>query len=142
MPRNKKACSQRTGFLHQCSGTEFLLRLFLLYFWLFRFGFLGFARYRRRDHGVHPFQNGRLGRVALALLEREQPNDALVEAVLNASTSIASDHELSTLLVKVAETYSLNDRLRTMYIDAAEGISSQYERDRALAALVRRGGIQ
>jgi beta-lactamase regulating signal transducer with metallopeptidase domain len=83
-----------------------------------------------------------LSRVLQALLEREQPNDALVEAVLNASTSIASDHELSTLLVKVAETYSLNDRLRTMYIDAAEGISSQYERDRALAALVRRGGIQ
>ncbi|UCG86842.1 MAG: hypothetical protein JSW71_23600, partial [Gemmatimonadota bacterium] len=82
-----------------------------------------------------------LSRVLKTLLERQQPGDALVEAVLDASTALDSDYELATLLIKVAETHRLNDHLRAKYLDAAEHISSQYERDRVLAALVRHGGF-
>jgi hypothetical protein len=48
---------------------------------------------------------------------------------------------LATLLIQIVEHHSLSDRLGELYLEVAESISSGYERDRALAALVRRGRI-
>ncbi|MEJ2239835.1 MAG: hypothetical protein P8X82_16205, partial [Gemmatimonadales bacterium] len=74
------------------------------------------------------------------LLESGDVTEETVAAILNSARAIDSDYELASLLVAVAHGYRINERLRSMYMEVADDISSRYERNRALAALVEGGG--
>jgi hypothetical protein len=54
---------------------------------------------------------------------------------------MGSDYEKSRILLTVASRYSLSGALRDSYIKTAESIKSEYERNRALAAVVKRATL-
>jgi hypothetical protein len=76
-------------------------------------------------------------RLLSAIIEAN-PSPELIAAVLRSAAGIDSSYELASLLVLAASTHSFQGSLRDQYIDAAQRISSSYERTRALAALSRR----
>jgi hypothetical protein len=61
--------------------------------------------------------------------------------VLEAVGRIKSDYEKSRVLLAVAASYQLDGPLRESYIKAANAIGSEYERNRALAAAVKRATL-
>ena len=65
-----------------------------------------------------------------------------LHAVLEAAMDIDSDYELANLLVKIAEHYTVDGDTRTLFMNATNRISSDYERGRVLSALHPRGVIQ
>lgn len=67
-------------------------------------------------------------------------NDS-VGKVLNAVGRITSDYEKSRVLLNVAHSYSLEGALRESYIKAANSIQGEFERNRALAAVVKRATL-
>jgi hypothetical protein len=77
-------------------------------------------------------------RALSALLEGDEIHrDTLRLAMETAAQGIASDYELAKFLVHVAAAYPLDDELREVYLAAAGSIGSDYENNRALAALAR-----
>jgi hypothetical protein len=58
-----------------------------------------------------------------------------------AATEISSDYEKSQLLVKMSESYLVNDEMRAIYIEGVGTIGSDYERGRALSALLKKGDL-
>jgi len=60
---------------------------------------------------------------------------------LDATGHINSDYEKSRVLTQLAAHYPLQGALRESYIKAAESINNEYERNRALAAVVRRASL-
>ncbi|MEK6299719.1 MAG: hypothetical protein AABO41_03285 [Acidobacteriota bacterium] len=58
-----------------------------------------------------------------------------------AGTEIASDYEKAQLLVKMSESYLVNDEMRAIYLEGVSTIDSDYERGRALSALLKRGDL-
>ena len=67
-------------------------------------------------------------------------NDSLGK-VLNAVGRITSDYEKARVLSTVAHSYPLDGALRESYIKAANSIQSEFERNRALAAVVKRATL-
>jgi len=61
----------------------------------------------------------------------------LTRALALAGKTIASDYELSRLLVEVAETQTLEGRTRDAYLDAADQIGSSHESGQVMTALVK-----
>jgi len=61
--------------------------------------------------------------------------------VLETVGRMDGDYEKSRVLQEVAHRYSLQGALRESYIKAAESISSEYERNRALGAVVKRASL-
>ena len=61
----------------------------------------------------------------------------LVREVLVAARGIDSDYELAQLLVTVAQARRIDDALRPAFVEAMNGISSGYERERVARALER-----
>jgi hypothetical protein len=76
------------------------------------------------------------GRVVKAVVSASV-DSSVAGAILEASRTIDSDHERTEILVALARRAPLNERLRALYVQAAEGMSSDYNRDRALAAIAR-----
>jgi hypothetical protein len=73
---------------------------------------------------------------ALAALFASGPRPhATVAAALEAATTIGSDYELASFLVELAEKGLITKDLRPLFRRALDTIESQYERQRALAAL-------
>lgn len=68
------------------------------------------------------------------------PQDAR-RAMSLAGTEIASDYEKAQLLVKMSDSYLVNDEMRTIYLEGVDTIDSDYERGRALAALLKKGEL-
>jgi hypothetical protein len=73
-------------------------------------------------------------RVLMHLLERVS-DPVIVSAMLESLSSVNSDYETAEFLTALAQHQALDERLSTMYQDAAKRLSSQDERNRALAAL-------
>jgi hypothetical protein len=74
------------------------------------------------------------GRVLSALIGRTSDPVVLV-SMLQSVSAIDSDHEAAEFLTSFAATYKPQGFLREIYIGATRGISSEYEVNRALAAL-------
>ena len=64
------------------------------------------------------------------------------QALRLAGTEISSDYEKAQLLVKMSDTYLVNDEMRGIYIDGVNTIHSDYERGRALSALLKKGDLR
>ncbi|MGZ7057544.1 MAG: hypothetical protein ACXVK3_18630, partial [Candidatus Angelobacter sp.] len=77
----------------------------------------------------------------LALMEHNKLSNASVGKVLEAVSRITSDYEKSRVLLTVAHTYPLEGALRESYIKAANSIQGEFERNRALAAVVKRATL-
>jgi len=63
------------------------------------------------------------------------------QALHLAGTEISSDYEKAQLLVKMSDSYLVNDEMRAIYIEGVNTIDSDYERGRALAALLKKGDL-
>ena len=109
--------------------------------------FTGFA-----SNGVEERRRGEMSRETVATIdsdhERGRTLGALVDRrtdvqvlrdVLIAAREIDSDFELAQLLVAVARVRRIDDALRPAFIEAMNGISSDYERERVARALERSG---
>jgi hypothetical protein len=81
----------------------------------------------RSDHEKH--------RVLLRLTKAELTEDQLV-ALLSVAKGINSDYQLATLLIEVSDGRTLDGRARDAYLAATETLNSDYERRRALTALL------
>jgi hypothetical protein len=81
----------------------------------------------RSDHEKH--------RVLLRLTKAELSDDQLV-ALLSVAKGINSDYQLATLLIAVSAGRTLDGRARDAYLAATETLNSDYERRRALTALL------
>jgi hypothetical protein len=68
-------------------------------------------------------------------------SDASLVKVLAAVSRMKADYEKSRVLLAVANHYSLTGELRDSYIKTADSINSEYERNRALAAVVKRATL-
>ena len=55
--------------------------------------------------------------------------------MLGLAADINSDHELASLLVRIADRHRLSGDLRDAYLTATETIASSHEQRQALAAL-------
>ena len=82
------------------------------------------------------------GRVLKAIAARRDLSDTLVLGVIDSTHAMKSSYEAANVLRDVAITHPVggNTVLRKAYVDAAERISSNHERDRVLVALVRTEG--
>jgi hypothetical protein len=67
-------------------------------------------------------------------------NDS-VGKVLNSVSRITSDYDKARVLSTVARSYALDGALRESYIKAANSIQGEFERNRALAAVVKRATL-
>ena len=77
---------------------------------------------------------------ALSAAVRGNLSQEAIGGVIQAARGIKSDYELASLLVEIAGKYKLSGGARDAYLEAARSIHSQYERERAEAALVERSG--
>jgi len=75
-------------------------------------------------------------RVSSTLAEAALPVDAL-ERLIRSAETIESNYESATALVHISDHNKLDPRLRDIYIEVANGISSKQERNRALGALAK-----
>jgi len=76
------------------------------------------------------------GRVLQALLRRTDVSADTLLAVMSEASRVGGDYETAQVLVAAARTQAINGAARETYIKTAERLGD-YERDRALAALVR-----
>jgi len=75
------------------------------------------------------------GRALSALLTRAPENNTLLFAIKSAST-ISSDYEQAQLLIKIANGFALDQVAQTAYVSSVASIGSDYEKGRALSALL------
>ena len=74
-----------------------------------------------------------------AVAARPGLNDALVLGVIDSTRGMKSAYEAANVLRDVAANYPLSGDLRKAFVDAAERLSSNHERDRVLVALGQDG---
>jgi hypothetical protein len=74
-------------------------------------------------------------------MEHNKLSDASLIKVLAAVSRMKADYEKSRVLLAVANRYSLTGALRENYLKTADSITSEYERNRALAAVVKRATL-
>ncbi len=67
--------------------------------------------------------------------------DSARQALRSAGTELSSDYEKAELLVKMSDSYLVNDEMRTIYIEGVNTIQSDYERGRTLSALLKKGEL-
>lgn len=67
--------------------------------------------------------------------------DSARQALRLAGTELSSDYEKAELLVKMSDSYLVNDEMRTIYIEGVNTIQSDYERGRTLSALLKKGEL-
>jgi beta-lactamase regulating signal transducer with metallopeptidase domain len=79
------------------------------------------------------------GRVLTAAIAENLSPETLT-MLLRSTDGMSSDTELASLLVKIAQRYHLQGSLRNAYLQATDRMSSQTEKNRVLAALVRSDG--
>jgi len=63
------------------------------------------------------------------------------QALRLAGSELSSDYEKAQILVRIADSYLVNDEMRAIYIEAVNTIQSDYERGRALSALLKKGDL-
>ena len=68
-------------------------------------------------------------------------SDSARQALSLAGTAISSDYEKAQLLVKMSDSYLVNDEMRGIYLAGVTTIHSDYERGRALSALLKKGDL-
>jgi hypothetical protein len=73
-------------------------------------------------------------RVLSELTERVS-DPAILSAMIESTKQINSNYEAAQFLVEFAEHQPFNERLRAMYLEAANRLPSDHERNRALSAL-------
>jgi hypothetical protein len=74
-------------------------------------------------------------------MDTNKLSNASLAKVLDAVLRIQSDNEKSRVLTTVARSYSLDGTLRDSYIKAADSIHGEFERNRALAAVVKKATL-
>jgi hypothetical protein len=62
-------------------------------------------------------------------------------ALQQAAREISSDYEKAEILVKMAGTYLRDDRFREVYLEGVNTIHSDYERGRALTAVLKKNNL-
>ncbi|MFL6274867.1 MAG: hypothetical protein ACJ74G_06600 [Blastocatellia bacterium] len=62
-------------------------------------------------------------------------------ALRQAAREISSDYEKTELLIRMAGTYLRDDRFRSVYLEGANTIHSDYERGRAFKAVLKKGSL-
>ena len=78
-------------------------------------------------------------RVLSAVISDTRPSDpAVVEAALNAASTMQSDYETSQFLQEVLKQNSLEGTVRAPFFKALAGVGSNYERGRVLQAIIRK----
>ncbi|MFL6233412.1 MAG: hypothetical protein ACJ76N_09800 [Thermoanaerobaculia bacterium] len=77
---------------------------------------------------------------ALSAAVKDGLSQEAVAGAIQAARGIKSDYELASLLIEIAGKYTLSGGARDAYLEAARSIHSQYERERAEAALGGRSG--
>jgi beta-lactamase regulating signal transducer with metallopeptidase domain len=78
-----------------------------------------------------------LTRVLRAVVAQPQLTERVLTGILRTAATIKSSHDRATLLVDVAGRHPLSVQARALYLTAAEGIGSNSEENRVLAALVK-----
>lgn len=78
------------------------------------------------------------GRALSALLSKAPENGTLLFAIKSAS-SISSDYEQAQLLIRIANGFALDQTAQTAYVSSVASIGSDYEKGRALSALLSKG---
>lgn len=64
--------------------------------------------------------------------------DSARQALRLAGTELSSDYEKAELLVKMSDSYLVNDEMRNIYIEGVNTIQSDYEKGRVLSALLKK----
>lgn len=77
-------------------------------------------------------------RALAGIADLDAPAPAALGETLRLATEIQTDHELASLLVRIAERHTLDSQLRTAYLDAVDTIASPFAQRQTLAALARR----
>lgn len=67
--------------------------------------------------------------------------DTARQALRLAGTELSSDYEKAQLLVKMSDSYLTNDEMRSIYIEGVNTVHSDYERGRAMSALLKKGEL-
>jgi beta-lactamase regulating signal transducer with metallopeptidase domain len=78
-------------------------------------------------------------RVLTALIDQSKLSDAVIASVIASTRKISSSTNQADVLVALLQHNRLSATLRQAYVEAAKGIDSDYDKNRALAAL---GGSQ
>ena len=78
-------------------------------------------------------------RVLTALVDQSKLSDAVIASVIASTRKISSSTNQADVLVALLQHNRLSATLRQAYVEAAKGIDSDYDKNRALAAL---GGSQ
>ncbi len=82
------------------------------------------------------------GKVLAAALERTDIGAATAAAILeSAARGIESDHQLSKILIDVADRYRLDAEMRPTYLRAAASIESDHNKGKVYEALLEDGGL-
>jgi beta-lactamase regulating signal transducer with metallopeptidase domain len=76
-----------------------------------------------------------LRRVLVAVLAQSSISNPVLVDLLGTAGAIDSDNDLASVLVTAAGTGMIVESVRSAYLRAAEGLSSDYERKRALTAI-------
>jgi beta-lactamase regulating signal transducer with metallopeptidase domain len=76
-------------------------------------------------------------RALSGIADLEEPAAEALRDALRMATDIQTDHELASLLVRIAERHALDSQLRGAYLDAVSTITSPFEQRQTLAALTR-----
>ena len=65
-------------------------------------------------------------------------SDKVLQGVLRSAATVSSGHDRANVLTDVAgHHHRLSDAAQRLFVEAAEGISSSHDSNRALAALIR-----
>jgi len=80
------------------------------------------------------------GRSLMALMDHNTLSKDSVGRVLDATARMGSDYEKSRVLITLAQKYALEGAQREKYLSIANSLG-EYEKNRSLAALVRRASI-
>jgi hypothetical protein len=68
---------------------------------------------------------------------RKLTNDSLARIIAEVQ-KIGTDYEKARVLTEVAQKYPIEGSIRDAYIKAANSISTEYDRNRTLAAVTKR----
>jgi hypothetical protein len=77
-------------------------------------------------------------RRTLSAVAQQNLSNELVVDVLHSARTLQSDYERAELLVLVAGKYPLSSTARDLYLSLVGGMSSDYEKNRALSTLIKK----
>ena len=74
-------------------------------------------------------------RTLTGIADLDNPSAEALADTLRLAREIRTDHELASVLIRIADRHALRGPLRASYIAAADTITSSFERRQTMAAL-------